>query len=133
MGVPPTWLAEQFGCILRDSAQVQSLMRTQLSASLPTPVVSRKADTSAPVQVGFELDMDDAEFRAWEQWTTYDLFDASLPFSIWLPWGTAQMQAHARLIDAWQATRIDSFRWTVSGLMEIDRASFPRFSGGAHA
>lgn len=133
MAALPSWLGSQFGCILRDSAAFQSLLRTQLSGSLPMPAVSRKADTSAPVQLNFELDTDEAGFRAWEQWTTYDLFDGSLPFVIPIPWGTVTAQVHARLLDAWQAQRIDSFRWSINGLMEIDRASLPRFSGGAYA
>lgn len=133
MAAVPPWLEAQFGCILRDSAAIQSLLRTQLSATLPSPLISRKADTSAAVQINFELDMDNVQITAWQQWTTYDLFDASLPFVIPIPWGTVIVGAHARLLEAWQATRVDSLRWSVTGVMEIERASLPPFSGGLSA
>jgi hypothetical protein len=133
MSSPAAWNEAQFGCILRDSASVASLMRTALSGSLPVPVVSRKADTSAPLEMSFGLEVSEAGWRAWQQWVTYDLADGSLPFYFFLPWGTVQPRVRARLIGSYQAVRIGGARWAISGVMQIERESLPRFSGGALA
>jgi len=133
MGAPAQWNAEQFGCLTRESVQVMSRMRTAITGNLPVPMVSEKADTSAPLEMSFAIDVDEAGFTAWQQWWTFDLFDGSLPFLIFIPWGTEQPRVRARLIGPWTATRIDSFRWSVSATMQIDRDSLPRFSGGAYA
>jgi hypothetical protein len=127
----PEWNTKAFGCLLRDAVELRSLMRTQISASLPAPLVSRAADASAPVSLRFQIDMSHAEFRSWEQWFTYDLFDGSLPFVMFLPWGTQQPRVRCRLADAWSARRELGDRWSVSGVIEIERESLPRFSGGA--
>lgn len=129
----PQWNTRLFGCLTRDATGIRSRTRTATSSSLPSPVVSRKADTSAPVEIAFAIDVDDAGRRAWEQWTTYDLFDSSLPFTMFLPWGTVQPRVRARLLGTWQMTRQASGRWTISGQLEIDRFTLPRFSGGALA
>lgn len=126
----PQWNTA-FGCLIRDATTLRSLLRTQLSASLPAPFVSRSADQSAPVELMFMLEMNEAEFRSWQQWFTYDLNEGSLPFAMWMPWGTQQVQVTCRLTADWVARHLDQMRWQVSGVMEIERASLPRFSGGA--
>jgi hypothetical protein len=133
MGAPATWRADQFGCLTRDSVSVLSLLRTQMTESLPVPMVSRKGDTSAPLELQFAIEVTEAGYRAWEQWWTYDLHDGALPFLIFIPWGTEQPRVRARIMGAWSATRLDSFRWRVNATMQIDRDSLPRFSGGADA
>jgi hypothetical protein len=133
MSTLPSWDARLFGCLTRDNTNVESVMRTQVSASLPIPWVSRKGDTSAPLQLQFAIDVDDPGFRAWQQWWTYDLADGSLSFTLYLPWGTRQPRVRARLMNAWRAQRLDSARWTIAGVMELERWTLPRFSGGAHA
>jgi hypothetical protein len=133
MGSPAHWNAAQFGCLTRDSVQVSSRERTALTANLPVPMVSKKADTSAPVEMTFALDVDAAGFAAWQQWWAYDLNDGALPFLIFIPWGGDQPQVRARLVGEWQAQRIDSLRWQIGATMQIDRDTLPRFSGGAHA
>lgn len=126
----PQWNVAAFGCLIRDEVQLRSLLRTQLSASLPAPFLSRKADMSAPVELDFSAEMTDGEFRAWEQWFTYDLYDGTLPFTMFLPWGPVQPQVRCRLVSAWQAQRLEGARWKVNGVMEIERESLPRWSGG---
>jgi len=108
-------------------------MRTAVTSELPVPVVSEKADTSAAVEMTFGLDVNAAGWAAWQQWTTYDLVDGSLPFTVEIPWGTEHPIVSARLNGGWQAERLDSSRWAITGGVEIDRASLPRFSGGASA
>ena len=125
----PQW-NPAFGCVVREAAQLRSLLRTHLSGSLPAPFLSRKGDTSAPVEFDIGLDMDDATFHAWEQWFSYDLFDGALPFTIFLPWGTEQPKVRVRFIAAWQAQRLEGARWSVSATLEIERESLPLFSGG---
>lgn len=129
----PVWNYAQFGCLTRDNTAISSRMRTALTEVMPNPPVSRKADTSASLELGFALDVSDAGRRAWEQWVTYDLVDGSLPFSIYLPWGTEQPSVHARLVGEWESTLVPGGRWTITGAMEIERGTLPRFSGGAHA
>jgi hypothetical protein len=129
----PSWNTPLFGCLTRDNTNVESVLRTTLSASLPEPFVSRKADTSAPVNVTFGIDVSEAGWRAWQQWYTYDLADGVLSFYLYLPWGTLQPRVRARLIGAWHASRVAGLRWQVTGLMEIERWTLPRFSGGANA
>lgn len=126
----PQWNTKAFGCLIRDATELRSLLRTQLSASLPAPFVSRAADQSAPLSISFGLEMSDAEFKSWQQWVDYDLVDGSLPFTMFLPWGPVQPQVRCRLFD-WNARRLNQERWGVSGAMEIERASLPRWSGGA--
>lgn len=133
MGSLPTWNAAAFGCLTRDNCSVRSRMRTALSDSLPVPVVSRKSDTSACVEMDFAIDVPNDGWAAWQQWTTYDLVDGSLPFTIPIPWGTAQPFVTARLLGGWTAARLDSLRWQISGAFEIERATLPRFAGGASA
>jgi hypothetical protein len=133
MGAPVAWRPDQFGCLLRDGASVQSLLRTALTESRPSPMVSRKADTSAPVELKFALDVTDAGMGAWEQWWAYDLHDGALPFYIFIPWGTGEQRVRARIMGGWNAQRSSSTRWKIDALMQIDRDSLPRFSGGAHA
>jgi len=133
MGALPAWNPAAFGCLTRDNTIVRSRMRTALTSDMPVPMVSRKADTSAPVEMDFALDVANDGWAAWQQWTTYDLVDASLPFTLFIPWGTVEVQARARLIGGWTAERLDSFRWQINGTFEIERASLPRFSGGASA
>jgi len=130
MAALPAWNTRVFGCLTRDSVGIESLMRTTVSGSLPAPFSSRKADTSAPVQLSFAIDVDNAGFMAWQQWVTYDLADGALSFTIYLPWGTVQPRVRARLLGDWQAVRVDSFRWQVGGMIEIERWTLPRFSGG---
>lgn len=130
MSTLPTWNDAQFGCVLRDAAQFQSLLRTQLSASMPAPFVSRRADPSAPVQLTFSIEVSDAGRRTWDQWFTYDLNDGSLPFVIYLPWGTQQPPLRCRMVSDWNGQRIDALRWRISGVIEIERESLPKFSGG---
>jgi hypothetical protein len=108
-------------------------MRTVVSASLPTPWVSRKGDTSAPLLLQFSIDVDETGWRAWQQWTTYDLADGALSFTMFLPWGTRQPQIRARLIGEWSAQRMLAGRWEIAGVMELERWTLPRFSGGANA
>ena len=131
MATLPKWNVAAFGCVPRDGAGVRSLMRTQLSASLPMPMVSRKADTQAPLELVFALDMNDNGFRAWQQWVVHDLADGVLPFTVFLPWGTQQPRVRARLVGGWSATSDGAGRWRVGGVMEIERETLPRFSGGA--
>lgn len=133
MAALPEWNQAQFGCLVRDETTVESVMRTQVSASLPEPFVSRKADTSAPVNLSFAINVSEAGWRSWQQWVTYDLADGSLSFLIYLPWGEQTPQVRARLIGQWVAVRDDGGRWSISGAMEIERWTLPRFSGGAHA
>ena len=133
MGAPAIWNDAQFGCLTRDSVRVLSLPRTAMTESLPVPMVSRKADTSAPVEMSFALDVTNAGARAFEQWWTYDLHDGALPFWIFIPWGTEQPRVRARIIGPWTAQRIDSFRWKIAATMQIDRDTLPPFSGGAYA
>lgn len=127
----PKWNYVAFGCLLRDEAQMRSLMRTQLSASLPAPFMSRRADESKPVELDFAIALDDNGMRAWEQWFTYDLWDGTLPFTMFLPWGDAQPQVRCRLVDLWTAQRVNSVQWRLGGRMQIERESLPRWSGGA--
>jgi len=127
----PAWNTAAFGCIVRESVDVRSLLRTQLSGSFPAPFLSRSADSSAPIELSFGLDMSDAQFRAWQQWYVYDLNDGSLPFSMFLPWGTEQPSVRCRLLGDWSANRVRGDRWQVGGAIEIERESLPRFSGGA--
>lgn len=127
----PKWNTRAFGCLLADQTQLRSLMRTQLSASLPAPFVSRSADQAAPLDLRFAIEVSDAEFRAWLQWFTYDLHDGSLAFTMFLPWGTAQPAVRCRLSENWTAQRLAGARWQIGGRMEIERESLPRFSGGA--
>lgn len=127
----PQWNVRAFGCLIRDAAQLRSLLRTQMSASLPAPFLSRSADQAAPIELRFTLDMSVAQFASWQQWYTYDLNDGSLPFVMYLPWGTQQPRVRCRLVEAWDARRVLGDRWTVAGLMEVERESLPRFSGGA--
>jgi hypothetical protein len=131
--VIPSWNQQQFGCLTRDNTNVESVMRTQVTASLPLPWVSRKGDTSAPLVVRFAIDVDEAGWRAWQQWVTYDLADGVLSFYIYLPWGTVQPRVRARLIDEWRAECQDAGRWLIAGVMELERWTLPRFSGGANA
>jgi len=133
MGTEATWRPEQFGCLTRDSVRVLSMLRTQLTETRPVPMVSRKGDTSAPLEMQFALDVTNAGARAWEAWWTYDLHDGSLPFLIFIPWGTEQPRVRARIVGQWTGVRLDSFRWRINATMQIDRDSLPRFSGGAHA
>ena len=119
--------------LIRDSVEAMSLMRTILTTTLPQPMISRKADTSAPVELSFALDVDRAGFASWQQWWTFDLNDGALPFLMFIPWGEGQAQVRARIVGPSLATRIDSFRWSVGATMQIDRDSLPRFSGGAYA
>jgi hypothetical protein len=132
MATLPAWNYKQFGCIQRD-ATLRSLMRTVLTASLPLPMFSRKGDTAAPVMLAYTLDVDDAGMAAWEQWYAVDLFDGTLPFTMYLPWGLQQPRVRARLMGNWSATRVDLVRWNITGSMEVERESLPRFSGGALA
>jgi hypothetical protein len=129
----PTWNVAQFGCLPAESVRIASRRRTELSSGLPVPMVSRKGDTSACVELGFTLEVDDAGRAAWEQWVTYDLFDGSLPFTMAIPWGATQAQIRARLAGDWQARRLAGGRWQIAAAMEIERNSLPRFSGGAYA
>lgn len=124
----PEWNTREFGCLDRDNTVVASLMRTQLTASLPAPFVSRRADLSAPLDVSFTIVVDDNGMRAWEQWFTYDLNDGSLPFTMFWPWGDEQPRARCRLIEQWQAARQNAVRWQISGRMEIERESLPPWS-----
>lgn len=133
MGTLPAWNVAAFGCLTRDNCAVRSRMRTALSDSLPGPMVSRTADTSAPVEMDFGLDVPETGWTAWQQWTTFDLVDSSLPFTLAIPWGIGQAIVTARLLGGWRAARIDSLRWLISGTLEIDRATLPRFSGGVSA
>lgn len=133
MATLPEWNTRQFGCVMRDEAKIDSLMRTVVSASLPVPWFSRKGDTAAPLEMAFTIDVDDAGWRAWQQWVTFDLNDGSLPFTIYMPWGTKQPRVRARLLGEYEGARIDLARWKVSGVMQIERESLPRFSGGALA
>ena len=126
----PEWNVRVFGCLIRDEVQLQSLLRTQLSASMPAPFVSRAADQAAPLEVTFGIEVSEAGFRAWQQWFTYDLYDGSLAFTMFLPWGTKQPEVHCRLSSDWTAQRLDANRWHVAGAMQIERESLPRFSGG---
>jgi len=132
MAALPSWDQRLFGCLTRDSCSVVSLMRTSVSASTPQPFTSRKADTSAPLELTFGIDVDDAGFRAWQQWVTYDLADGALSFTIYLPWGTLQPRVRARLLGEWVAQRT-GVRWVITGAMELERWTLPRFSGGAGA
>lgn len=127
----PEWNSAAFGCLIRDSNEIRSLMRTQISASLPAPLLSRSADSSAPLAMRFTLEMNEGQFRAWLQWFTYDLFEGSLPFLMSLPWGTQQPQVRCRLIDQWRAQRFNVTLWELTAGLEIERESLPRFSGGA--
>lgn len=127
----PQWNTNAFGCLLREEAQIVSLMRTVCTDALPAPIVTRTGDVSAPVQMGFGLQLSDAQFRSWSQWTTYDLNDGSLPFTMHIPWGTEQPLVRCRLIQSWVAHRINSQTWNVRGTMEIERESLPLWSGGA--
>lgn len=133
MGALPAWNSAAFGCLIRDASQFVSRMRTAITVGLPVPFVSRKGDTSAPVELAFGIELDEVGFDAWVQWYTYDLADGSLPFTLPLPWGTEQITARACLVAGWSAAHIAAGRWAVSGTMQIERASLPRFSGGAHA
>ena len=133
MSTLPEWNTQTFGCLIRDDVAIRSLMRTTLTASLPVPVVSRTADTQAPLELDFSIELDGAAFNAWVQWTTYDLNDGALPFTMYLPWGTRQPRVRARLAGAWNARHLDTDRWVVAGVMEIERESLPRFSGGVYA
>lgn len=133
MSVPPEWNTAQFGCIVRDAASVVSRMRTALTSALPSPMVSRKGDTSAPLEMTFAIDVSETGWRAWQQWVTYDLADGVLPFYLFLPWGVAQPRVRARLMGPYQAQRLDAGRWSVAGALQIERESLPRFSGGALA
>jgi hypothetical protein len=133
MAAEAVWNEDQFGCLTRDSVRVVSFARTAMTQGLPVPMVSEKADTSAPVEMNFALDVDNAGARAFEAWWTYDLHDGALPFLIYIPWGTEQPRVRARIMGEWQASRLDSFRWKISATMQIDRDTLPRFSGGAHA
>ena len=126
----PAWNEQAFGCLIRESVQIASLMRTAVSATFPAPFVSRTADTSAPVELDFALEMDDGEFRAWQQWYEFDLNDGSLPFTMSLPWGTELPQVRCRLMANWEGQSIDSRRWSVRGRMQIEREGLPEFSGG---
>ena len=128
----PSWNTPLFGCLTRDNSSVSSLMRTVVSGSTPVPFVSRKGDTSAPLELTFGINVDDAGFRAWQQWVTYDLNDGALPFTIYLPWGTLQPRVRARLLGEWVAQRFAN-RWVITGVMELERWTLPRFSGGAGA
>jgi len=131
MSTLPNWDARLFGCLTRDNTNVESVLRTQVTANMPLPWVSRKADTSAPLQLAFAIDVDEPGWRAWQQWFTYDLADGSLSFTIYLPWGTKQPRVRARLMGGWVAVRQDDQRWLISGTMELERWTLPRFSGGA--
>lgn len=133
MGAIPAWNVAAFGCLTRDNCAVRSRMRTTLSGSQPVPQVSRTADTSASVEMDFGLDVPNTGWAAWQQWTTYDLVESSLPFTLAIPWGSVQPIVTARLLGAWRAARLDSLRWLISGTLEIDRATLPRFSGGISA
>ena len=133
MGAPAQWNAAQFGCLTRDSVSILSRMRTAITSTLPVPMVSRRADTSAPLELAFTIDVDEAGFAAWQQWWTFDLFDGALPFLIFIPWGEEQPQVRARIMGPWSAERAGSLRWLVSATMCIDRDTLPRFSGGAYA
>lgn len=133
MGVPASWNVEQFGCLHRDSVSALSMIRTALTEAPPTPAVSKKADTSAPVELKFAIEVTTAGALAWEQWWTYDLHDGALPFYIFIPWGTTETRARARIMGGWTATRLDSTYWRIEATMQIDRDSLPRFSGGANA
>jgi hypothetical protein len=132
-GALPAWNVAQFGCLTRENTNIESTMRTQVTASLPLPWVSRKGDTSAPLQLSFGIDVTDAGWRAWQQWVTFDLADGVLSFTIYLPWGTANPRVRARLMGEWRAERQDAARWQISGTMELERWTLPRFSGGANA
>lgn len=127
----PEWNATAFGCLLRDEVQLASLMRTQLTASLPQPFISRRADESAALDLAYAISVDDNGWRAWQQWTTYDLYEGSLPFTMWIPWGTEQAQVRARLSGPWEARRSDNLNWKITGDLQIERESLPRWSGGA--
>lgn len=129
----PQWNSALFGCLIRDEAALRSLMRTVLTSEVPLPMVSRKGDTSAPLELQFGIEVSEAGFRAWQQWTTYDLAEGSLPFDMFLPWGTVEPRVRARLVAPWQAVRFDVERWSISGVMQIERRSLPRFSGGVSA
>ena len=126
----PEWNTKVFGCIDRNAAGLTSLMRTQLSAALPAPFVSKKADQSAPVELAFSILLNDDNFKSWIQWVTYDLNDGSLPFTMFLNWGTVQPRVRCLLMEAWTAQRLNSWNWTVSGRLQIDRSNLPAFSGG---
>jgi len=56
----PQWNTKVFGCLIRDEVELRSLLRTQLSASLPAPFVSRSSDASAPIEVRYAIDVSDA-------------------------------------------------------------------------
>ena len=133
MGALPAWNEAAFGCLIRDAAQFRSLMRTAITSGVPMPFVSRKGDTSASVELAFGIELDEAGFESWVQWYTTDLAEGSLPFTLPLPWGTAQIVARACLVGSWSATHIAAGHWAVSGTVQIERASLPRFSGGADA
>lgn len=129
----PHWDPAQLGCLTRDNTSVESAMRTAVTASLPLPWVSRKADTSAPLLLSFGIDVTQAGWTAWQQWVAYDLADGVLSFTIYLPWGTANPRVRARLMGEWRAERQDGERWVITGTMELERWTLPRFSGGANA
>lgn len=129
----PEWNVKLFGCIDRDASGLTSMMRTQISSALPAPFVSKKADTSAPVELAFTIHLSDNNFRSWLQWVTYDLNEGSLPFTMFLNWGTVQPRVRCLLMDSWQAQRLNSMNWTVNGRLQIDRANLPPFSGGVIA
>jgi len=127
----PQWNTSAFGCLLREGTQFLSLMRTVCTDALPAPIVTRTGDVSAPVQLTFGIRLTDAQFRAWSQWVTYDLNDGSLPFTMYVPWGTEQILVRCRLIESWAAGRMNSHTWQVRGAMELERESLPLWSGGA--
>ena len=115
------WDPARFGCIERDSFQLQPSTRIATTSGDVPPRVSKAGDYGAPISATFNSYPTAAQFAAFEQWVQFDLAAGALPFQIdlWL-WNKSQ-RVRARLQGMYKAQRITFDAWQVGGSFEIER------------
>jgi len=116
------WNPQALGCIERDSFAVHPINRTLVTADL-VPRRSKTSDVRAPINAKFLVIQTSAQHSAFVQWHKFDLGCGALPFSIVLWLWNHHREVRARLHGPWQANRINSLNYQLTGTMEIERES----------
>lgn len=117
------YVPARFGCLERDSFQLQGSTRILVTASDVPRRQSKSGDEYAPLAATFTINPTAAQFEAFTQWFRYDLAGGALPFLIdlWL-WNVSQ-RVRARFQGSYNAKQTDPDRWQLSGVFEIERQS----------
>ena len=111
-----------YGCIERDSFQLQPSTRILITPGNVPPQAARSGDfLAAPIQASFNTYPSAAQFADFEQWVIYELSCGARPFQIDLWLYNNFQRVRARLSGAYQAKRVAFDCWQVSGAFEIER------------